>query len=201
MRDCGRVDVPEVVTQRVVGDLSQRPRQFDARRATAHHHKGQPCSAGVGVELALGFLKCQQYPPAYLSGIFNGFQARCQRLPLIVAEIMMARSSRDDQRVIRRLAIAQNNPAACDVEIHNFAQQHLGVPAAPQNVPQRRCNLAGRQPARGHLIKQRLKEMKVAPIDQRQFDRHAPQRLGRVESAESASEDDYAVRHRFSPPS
>ncbi len=44
-----RIDVAEVVPQRVVGDLAQRSRQFHARRSAAHDDEVQPRAALLGV--------------------------------------------------------------------------------------------------------------------------------------------------------
>jgi len=43
------------------------------------------------------------------------------------------------------------------------------------------------------LIEQRLKKMKVAPVDERDVYRRAAKRTGRVETAESAAENEDAM--------
>jgi hypothetical protein len=48
---------------------------------------------------------------------------------------------------------------------------------------------------RRHLIQQRLEQMEISPVDKRDVDRCAAQRLGGVQSAESATKDDDAVHH------
>ena len=64
----------------------------------------------------------------------------------------------------------------------------------PEHDAQGRGDLARREPARGHLVEQRLEEVKVAAIDQRDRYRRAPERLGDIQPAKSAADDDYPMR-------
>src|ERR1700716_3991284 len=59
-----------------------------------------------------------------------------------------------------------------------------------QHAAQRRCNFSGRERTSGHLVQQRLKKMKIAPVNQRDFDGRALQLLRGSQSAKSAAEND-----------
>ena len=54
-------------------------------------------------------------------------------------------------------------------------------------------SITGRKPAGSHLVEQRLKEVVIGAIDKRDLDRRLGQTLGRVQAAETASDDDDAV--------
>ena len=54
---------------------------------------------------------------------------------------------------------------------------------------QRVGDLGGRERAGGDLVGERLEEVEVAPVDERDLDRPAPQLRERLEAAESAADD------------
>src|SRR5207249_5419369 len=77
---------------------------------------------------------------------------------------------------------------------------HVAVP--PHHLPERLSHITRRKRRGRHLVQQRLEQMMVPAVDQR--DRHglAPERLGGVEAAKSTP-DDHHVRllycRRLSP--
>ena len=58
-----------------------------------------------------------------------------------------------------------------NVETGDFAQLHFDILLPLENRPQWRGDIGGRQFARGNLIQQRLKEMKIAAVDERDLNR------------------------------
>jgi hypothetical protein len=93
------------------------------------------------------------------------FEAGRQRLPLIVAEVMVGGTGGDDQIVVTCFAVAQDDAPVWHVQIHHLAPQHFRVSIALEHNAQRRGDFARRQRSRGDLIEQRLEEMKVPPVD------------------------------------
>jgi hypothetical protein len=55
----------------------------------------------------------------------------------------------------------------------NLTQQNPGVLLASERRAERRCDISRREPSRGDLIEQRLKEMKIAPVEKGDFDGNA----------------------------
>ena len=53
-------------------------------------------------------------------------------------------------------------------------------------------DVGGREHGQRHLIKQRLKEVVIAPVDQRHIDGQVRETFGRVETGEASADDDYA---------
>src|SRR5439155_12713945 len=99
-----------------------------------------------------------------------------------------------DQRVVGKLAVGQDHLALRDVEILDVAHQHVAISLVFENRTQRRGDVGGRELASGDLVEERLKEMKVATIDERELDRRAPQRAGGGQTAEATADDDDAMR-------
>jgi hypothetical protein len=111
----------------------------------------------------------------------------------------MRRSGRDHQHVIGQLVWPVGHcphDTSLDVEVLDLRQQDLDVLAAPEKAAQRRRNLPGGQDARRDLVQQRLEEMVVRPIHQRDLDVLAAQRLRDAHAAETATDDHHARHHR-----
>ena len=105
------------------------------------------------------------------------------RAPLVVAEVGVARAGRDDERVVVEHALGaaaghrrEQHLAPLEVEAATSPSSDLHVALALEHAAQRRGDLARRQRARRHLVEQRLEEVEVAPVDERDVDRRAPQR-------------------------
>ena len=88
------------------------------------------------------------------------------RLPLVVAEVVGAAARRDDQMVVVDFAVGQLHALRATSTADRLRQPHLEVVLPAQDPANRRRDVAGRQPGRGHLIEQRREDVVVAPIDQ-----------------------------------
>src|SRR3984885_5546758 len=95
----------------------------------------------------------------------------------------------DDQGVVIQCAIAEDDAAVCGVNVDGFAQQHLRVFLFAQNLAQRAGDVRGGKRAGGDLVKQRLKKMIIAAVNQGHLDGAIFQRLRGGESAETAAND------------
>ena len=102
-------------------------------------------------------------------------------LPLVVAEVGVLRAAGDDQRVVLERARARR-PArrragatrrAARSKSTTSASTTRTLRRAAEDAPQRVADLGRRDGARGHLIGQRLEEVEVAPVDERDLDRQA----------------------------
>jgi hypothetical protein len=100
------------------------------------------------------------------------------------------RAAGDDQRVVGQGALGQVNLAAFDVEAHHLGEQHANVALAPEDRAERICDLAGRQRAGCDLVRERLEEVEVAPVDEGQIDRCGGKVLCGLQAAEPATDDD-----------
>ena len=152
------------------------------------------------VRLALRPLERQQHAPADLERILERLQAGRGRPPLVMTEVGVRRAGRDDQIVVVRAtpsasvqALRRAGSIATDI-----AEQHFDVALTAQDPADRRRDVAGRQRRRRHLIQQRLEDVMVAAIDERDPHRRPPQRARGVQAAEAAADDDDArIGHTF----
>ena len=87
--------------------------------------------------------------------------------------------------------------APFEIEASHVGQDHVDVLALAQNVPQHRRDGAGREDAGGHLIEQRLEQVVVPPVDERDVDVGRGEQAGRGQAAEPATDDDNAVPLRW----
>ncbi len=175
--------------RRVLRDLAQRAREFDARRAGPDHHKCQPGLPFIGVDLALGKFKRRKNPPANLQRIADAFQAWRILRPVVVAEVRMPGAGGDNQIIVRKLAVVRRHHLAIQVDRRGLDQQYFDVLLMSEDAANRRSNIAGIEARCGHLVQQRLKQVMVPAIEQRDLDGLAGQLLGSVQPTKATSND------------
>ena len=147
----------------------------------------------VGVGLALGLLEGEQDAAADLERVLEALETGRERLPVLVAEIGVARAGREHEVVVAEAAVFQHELVRRDVDRHGLREQHAGVGLAAQDGADRVRDVGGREPGSRDLVEQRLEEMVVAAVDERHVHRRAAERLGGGEAAEAAA-DDHDVR-------
>jgi hypothetical protein len=81
----------------------------------------------------------------------------------------------------------------------HLAHQHACVALSAEQVPYRPGDLRGRQAGGRDLVKQRLEQMMVLPVDQRDVHGGARQSPGDGQSAESGADNDHPRPHRLTP--
>ena len=120
--------------------------------------------------------------------------------PRVVAEVGVARAAGDDQRVVgdaRRRGHpghrGELHPSSRRVDRARLGHQHADVARAPEDRAQRIGDFARRERAGRDLVGQRLEEVEVAAVDERDLDRRAAQVRDRLQAAEAAADDDDAV--------
>ena len=89
---------------------------------------------------------------------------------------------------------AQLHLARLQVEAGDLGHQDANVAVTLEDRPQRIGDLAGRERSGRDLVGERLEEVEVPSIDERDLDRRPPQPERRLEAAEAAPDDDHAVR-------
>jgi hypothetical protein len=116
--------------------------------------------------------------------------------PGVVAEVREARSGRDDERVVGdRAAVRQDHHSLRWIEPDCLAEQDGRVLALAEYRAQRLGNIAGTHGARRDLVEERLEQVEVAAIDERDLDTPVLAKgARRVQAPETAADDDDAVR-------
>src|SRR4051794_25745658 len=112
-------------------------------------------------------------------------------------EVRMRGARGDDEEVVRELAVGHRDDAAIGVDRLHVAHDDADVLLFSQYRADRRGDVARIQRGGGDLIEQRLEEVVVAAVDERDVGVRLCQRLRRVQAAEAAADDyDSFGRHR-----
>ena len=85
--------------------------------------------------------------------------------------------------------IGKQNATMCRIDASNFTKPHGQISLPAQNRAYRPCHVRGREPCRCYLIKQRLKQVIVVPIDEDDRRICACQRPSREQTAEAGADD------------
>src|SRR5437763_848605 len=152
------------------------------------------------VTLQLGRREGAEDSPAHRERALERLDLGSVLAPLVVAEVGVLRAAGDDQRVVaergrRRQAVdrSQLKLAPVDVDVGDLGQQHAGAAVALEDCTQRIGDLArGKRPG-GDLVGERLKQVEVAPVHERDLHGCSPQRERGLQPAEAAPDDDDAV--------
>ena len=179
-----------VALERVARQLGDRARQLDAGGAAADDDEGQLRALQRGVVLLLRALEGDEDPVADVERVAQALQPRCARSPLRVTEVERLHAGGHNQEVVRQL-VAARQPHHLRVRIDRvgLGHQHLGVLVPAQERAKRIADVGGLELGRGRLIEQRLKDVVVLPVDERDLNRRVPQRAHGREPAEATAED------------
>jgi len=101
---------------------------------------------------------------------------------MVIAEVMVTGAGRDDQTIIAHRTAIQQDAPTIDIDTGRLRQKHMSVLVALEDCAQGYCDIgrgapwqgramAGESHGRGEpagrdLVEQRLKQMKIAPVNQ-----------------------------------
>ena len=147
------------------------------------------------IGLALGALEGEQDAPANRGGVLERLQAGRERLPFVMAEIGVARAGGEDQRVVgQRCAVIEQHALRRDVDAgRRVASSVVHFGPVAQQMADRPGDLRGRERRRRDLVEQRLEQMVVAAVDERDRDRRAGKAEGGFQPAKAGADDDDAM--------
>ena len=190
-----RIDVPELIRQRHVSEVGDGTGELDARGAPADDHEGEPRGAQGCVAFSLGALEGKQDAAPDRGRILERFQSRGEGLPLVVAEIGVARAGREHERVVADApAVLQQHLARGRIDSRGRAEQGGDVLAPAKELTDRPGDFRGGERCRPDLVEQRLEQMVVALIDDGDAYTRGLQSLCDGESAEAAADDHHMMR-------
>ena len=184
------IDVSEVRRQRIAGQLGDGAREFDPGRARTDNDKGEQRRAPLGIGLALGAFERHQDSAPQRGRVLQRLEAGRERLPFVVAEIRVPRAGGEDERVIgQRIALIEQHALGLRIDAVHRRKQGRDLWAAAHQITDWPGNLGRRQRRGGNLIQQRLEQVMVAPIDQRNADRRTGKAISGFEAAEAGADD------------
>ena len=179
------------VSLRQVGDGAGH---FDAGRAGADDDERQQRRAPRRIGLALGALEGDEDAPPQRGGVLQRLQARRERLPFVMAEIGVARAGGEHQRVVGQgIAVIEQHALARGVDAAHVGKQRRHLLASAQQIADRPGDFRRRQRRGRDLVEQRLEQMMVAAVDQRDLDRRAGKPKGGFQPAETGADDHHAM--------
>ena len=181
-------------------ELAHLPRDLDAGRARADDHDGEPLSLLGRVDGDLRDLERAEDAPAQLERVVDRLHPRREQGEFVVPEVRLVGAGRDDQAVVRDLHLVHAQPLglhhlAVEIEAVDLGQLDLHVLVLAQHVTQRWRDLPGRQDAGGHLVQERLEQVVVAPVDQRDLDVELGEPTARRQTSEPTADHHDAVGH------
>jgi hypothetical protein len=195
-----RIDGSKVTREHEVRELGDRAGQLDAGGAAADDREREELAPRADIRLAFGAFECEEHAPPDLEGVLEVLQAGSVDLPVVVTEVRGLRADGEDQPVVgeRLLRIVVDvDLARFEVDVAHVTEHDPHVGLAGEDGADRGCDLGGREARHRHLVEERLEEVIVRAVDQRDLDVSARERLRRFEPAEAASDDHHAPRHRF----
>src|SRR5712671_1630763 len=159
-------------------DEGNRAGQFDPGRTSADDDEGEILVTLTLILGLLGPLVRQQKATPNLRCIFDRLEAWRIGLPVVATEIVVTRSRRHNEIIVRQLAhlVVYTNYPPLRVDVPRFRQQHLGIPLPPQYPPYRRRDVTRRQRRCRDLIQQGLKDEVIRSVDERDVDVRAAKR-------------------------
>src|SRR6516165_3933527 len=170
-----------------IGKFGYGARHLYAGRTAANDREGEKTSALDWIGFGFRTLERQQNAPPQIGGVVDGLQTRRVERPVVVTEICVLGSRREDEEVIRDASAFRNDFTAGGIDAGNRGEGHCDIPLCADDAADR-CGDIGRRKTRGcDLIEQRLEQMIVVPIDQRDLARGSGQRLGRGQPAEAGT--------------
>ena len=192
------VDATEVAGEPRACQLRDLTGHLDARRTAPDDDEGEPGAARVGVLLVLGHLEGPEDAAADLQGVVDRLHAGCVAGELVMTEVRLGGSGRDDQAVVlvgpdRVVGPPGRHGPSSQVEPGDRGHLHRHVVVAAQDVPNRWGDLPSREDAGRELVEQRLEEVVVPCVDERHVDGCPPEELRGEQPAEPASDDDHPV--------
>src|ERR1035437_3669547 len=115
-----------------------------------------------------------------------------RRISVASSMVLSPGASRDQERVVvDRAAVVEGDTAADRIEPDRLTENDARILVPAQDGSQGLGDVARRQGAGGDLVKQRLEEVVVAPVDERDLDRRILAELPRrVQPGEATTDDD-----------
>ena len=196
-------DGPECPGQGALGQLDDLAGQLDTGGSGPDHDEREAALPLGRVGGDLGGLKRAEDATPQLEGVVDALHAGREGGVVVVAEVGLLGAGGHDEAVVGRHRLhahqVRRDRLRRQVDRVDLAPQHPDVLLLAQDQPGGRGDVAFGQDSRRHLIQQRLEQMGGRLRDQGDVDIRAFERFGRVQAAESASDDDDAMAGHTSP--
>jgi hypothetical protein len=114
-----------------------------------------------------------------------------------MSEVGVARAGGDDEVVVvEHVAVGQPDGAMSGVDGLRFSKEHAHVGRVPEDPAERRGDITRRQRSGRDLVEERLEQVVVVAIEQRDAHRVTAEHLGGHQASEATAENHHMwVRH------
>jgi hypothetical protein len=181
----------------MAGEFDHGAGQLDAGGPGADDDEGQQAAALLRVSGDLGALEGQQQAPADVGRVLDGLQPGRDRRPFVMAEIGMRRTGRQHQHIVRdRQVVAGAHHARRGVDPRHLGHHDREVALPAEDGADRPGDVARRQRRGCHLVQQRLEQVVVVAVHQRDLAARAGHGARCLQPAETGAEDHHAERPR-----
>src|SRR6266480_6506247 len=156
----------------------------------------------IDIFFSLGLLEGAEDFVSNRNRVGQTFQSRSKLFKFVVSEVTVPRSGRENEIIVRNwymLAIRRIDEDAALRFIHagNLAHDHRCIFMSSQYFADWRTHLRPREYGCRYLIKKRLKNMMVRPVNENDFDRRFSKSFCRSQTTETSSDNHHAWRVRF----
>ncbi len=188
------VDRSKLVAQRLARNFRECSGELDAGGTAANEHEGEQLLPPRWICFMLSALEREQDAAANLEGILERLEAGRMARPLVVPEIAVAGAGRDDQVVVPdgRSLVQPHFPRG-QINRPGLGEQHTDVRGMTEDPADRGRDVAGRQRRRRDLVEQRLKEVIVVAVEQRDPQPCVPENFHGGKAAEPAADHDHVL--------
>ncbi len=176
--------------------LGERARHLHAGGTTAHHHEGEEGPAGLGILFLLRGFERRKEAAADLDGIFELLERRRALGPFFVAEVLVhGPRGKDEVVVLDPVPAGKNHGLPLGVHVDDLAEAYRGILLVSEELADGRREVRWGEGGCGNLVEERLEQVMVPSVDERDPHRRAPQCTGSVQPGETAAHD----HHVWSP--
>src|SRR4029077_7010981 len=148
----------------------------------------------IDIFFTLGLLEGAEDFVSNTDGIGQAFQSRSKLFKFVVPEITVSRTGGENEVVVRNrhmlaIRIVYKNAALRFIHARNLANDHRWISMSSQYFADWRTHLRRREYCGRYLVKKRLKNMMVRPINENDFDRRIAKGFSRSQTTKTAADD------------
>src|SRR5689334_13489022 len=155
------------MSQDATRNFSQGASEFNAGGSAANHDEVELNLAFTLGCLTLRQFKCEKDATAHLDCVLDGLKSRSKGFPLVTPKVRVSCASGNYEVVIRDTSICKLHYLGCEIDVEHFSEQHLDILLTAQDPANRGGNVAGRESRGRNLVEQRLEEMVIPAIKER----------------------------------
>src|SRR5207253_2533312 len=171
----GRIDLAEIAHQHRPADVGDGASQLHSGGSASHDHEAKEPALCRRILLVLRRFERGEEPPPDLRRLLQRLQTRGELLPFRMPEIAVLGAAGQHEEIPAELGpVLQRDALAAEIDAGDAPEAHLGVGGARELGADRDRDVRRVQARRRDLVEQRLEEMMIALIDDRDADAEVP---------------------------